>query len=140
MRFVQYGDQVIPVFTVEEAKNRLPLLKPRLKKLRGLWKVLQVEQERLNSFAGELEKSSSHELLETVERLRNELVEKGQEAQEEIQEIYKLGALVKDPATGLIDFYSQQEDSLVFLCWKLDEPDLAWWHDLESGIVGRQPL
>ena len=52
-----------------------------------------------------------------------------------------LGIQLKDYQQGLIDFPSMRDGRVVLLCWKADEGDqLEWWHDVEAGFAGRQPL
>jgi hypothetical protein len=51
-----------------------------------------------------------------------------------------MGVLVKDLEMGLIDFPAQREGQEILLCWRLDEPRIAWWHTLEGGFGARQPL
>jgi len=52
-----------------------------------------------------------------------------------------LGVQLKDYERGLIDFPSMREGHVVLLCWQSGEGDrIEWWHDLESGFSGRQPL
>jgi hypothetical protein len=48
--------------------------------------------------------------------------------------------VVKDLDAGLVDFPSEREGELVLLCWQLGEERVAWWHTLEGGFAGRQPL
>ena len=56
-------------------------------------------------------------------------------------ELESLGVQLKDYARGLIDFPSMREGRVVLLCWQLGEGDeVEWWHDLEAGFAGRQPL
>ena len=55
-------------------------------------------------------------------------------------ELDALGVELKDPVTGLIDFYWKRGDETVYLCWKHGEGDIAHWHDLQSGYGGRQPI
>jgi hypothetical protein len=56
-------------------------------------------------------------------------------------ELEALGVQIKDYARGLIDFPSLRDGNVILLCWQLGEGDqLEWWHDLESGFAGRQPL
>jgi hypothetical protein len=50
------------------------------------------------------------------------------------------GIELKDPERGLIDFYSERGGRVVYLCYLLGEPDLLYWHDLDAGFAGRQPL
>lgn len=52
-----------------------------------------------------------------------------------------LGVQLKDYERGLIDFPTMRDDRVVLLCWQLGEGDrIEWWHDLEAGFAGRQPL
>jgi hypothetical protein len=51
-----------------------------------------------------------------------------------------LGAELKDPRVGLIDFLAQVDGRDVYLCWKLGEDEIAYWHELEAGFAGRQSL
>jgi hypothetical protein len=56
-------------------------------------------------------------------------------------ELDSLGIQLKDFALGLIDFPCMYEGRVVFLCWKLGEGNkIEWWHDVEAGFAGRQPL
>ncbi len=57
-----------------------------------------------------------------------------------VARIQSLGVELKDPALGLIDFPSLREGRVVHLCWRLGEDGINWWHDLDSGFAGRQPL
>jgi hypothetical protein len=52
-----------------------------------------------------------------------------------------LGVQLKDYGRGLIDFPSLREGRVVLLCWQMGEGDrLEWWHEVEAGFAGRQPL
>ena len=56
-------------------------------------------------------------------------------------QLESLGVQLKDYNQGLIDFPSMREGRVVLLCWKADEGDqVEWWHDVESGFAGRQPI
>jgi hypothetical protein len=50
------------------------------------------------------------------------------------------GIEVKDIDSGLIDFPSEREGRAVYLCWRLGEARIAWWHELDTGFAGRQLL
>ena len=47
---------------------------------------------------------------------------------------------LKDPRLGLVDFPSERDGRTVLLCWRLGEPEVQYWHELDSGYAGRQPL
>ncbi len=56
-------------------------------------------------------------------------------------ELETLGVQLKDFERGLIDFPSLRDGRVVLLCWQLGEGDqLEWWHDVDTGFAGRQPL
>ena len=56
-------------------------------------------------------------------------------------ELEALGVQLKDYERGLLDFPSMREGRVVLLCWQLGEGDrIEWWHDLETGFSGRQPI
>lgn len=57
-----------------------------------------------------------------------------------VKGILKMGILVKDIDTGLIDFLAIRDGREVYLCWKHGEEDLAFWHDVNAGYGGRQPI
>jgi len=55
-------------------------------------------------------------------------------------ELEELGVELKDYFTGLIDFRCRMDGRDVYLCWRLGEPEVAHWHELNSGFAGRQKL
>jgi hypothetical protein len=59
---------------------------------------------------------------------------------ETVREIESLGVIVKDFRNGLIDFPHEMDGRIVYLCWKPDEEEIEWWHEIDSGFAGRTPL
>ena len=58
-----------------------------------------------------------------------------------IERIQTMGIVVRDIRSGLIDFPSLREGRVVNLCWRRGEPlEIRWWHEVEAGFGGRQPL
>jgi hypothetical protein len=64
-------------------------------------------------------------------------VEAFQSALAQLQEV---GGALKDLDLGLVDFYGLRGGEVVFLCWKLGEERVRFWHTLDSGYAARQPL
>ena len=58
----------------------------------------------------------------------------------EIAAIHALGVQVKDLAIGLVDFPSERDGHIVYLCWRMDESAIVAWHELDGGYPGRQSL
>ena len=59
---------------------------------------------------------------------------------EAIEHVHSHGCLVKDLDTGLVDFPSLYRGEEVYLCWKLGEPTIEWWHGVEEGFRGRKKI
>lgn len=81
----------------------------------------------------ELKKEIDH----LVGSKRNEFVD---ELGMQISKLEEKGIELKDMDIGLIDFPATRFDEQVYLCWKLGEPEVLYWHDLRSGFKGRRPL
>jgi hypothetical protein len=119
-------------FTREEANALLPQVEPLLRKLRDA-------RDRLTD-------SEAHEVLASAAPA-NGGGEPGRlvgdaflEVRDLLARIEELGIVIRDIDRGLIDFPAIIDDSEVYLCWQLDESEIEYWHDLESGFGGRQPL
>ena len=58
-----------------------------------------------------------------------------------VGELESLGVQLKDFGRGLVDFPSLRDGRVILLCWQLGEGDrIEWWHDVEAGFAGREPL
>ena len=57
-----------------------------------------------------------------------------------IERIRELGVVLKDLDLGLLDFPHERGGRVVFLCWHPPEERVEYWHDLDAGYAGRQPL
>jgi hypothetical protein len=59
---------------------------------------------------------------------------------ETLAKIEQTGCVVKDLDIGLVDFPSVVNDEQVYLCWKLGEERIGYWHRMDEGFAGRKPL
>ena len=57
-----------------------------------------------------------------------------------VEEIQQTGCVIKDLEMGLVDFPSRREGEEIYLCWKLGEKRIVYWHGIEEGYAGRKPL
>jgi len=129
-------------FTPAEANGALPLVEPlaeRLTEARRSLVTLGAELEALQALVagngGSLDPSRVGELQEAVARAAADVAGL-------VQELQDLGVQVKDVDRGLVDFPARhpESDDPVLLCWELGEPEVAHWHELETGFAGRKPL
>lgn len=57
-----------------------------------------------------------------------------------LAELQANGVVLRDLDRGLADFPSLRDGDEIYLCWEEGETEIGYWHDLESGYGGRQPL
>jgi len=122
-------------FTLSEANELIPVVRPKLDRLRRLYEKLGTlrQDARAAASAGESggggmrEGSNYVKLLYEIGRIT--------------AEIGALGVQLKDYSRGLIDFPSLRDGRIVLLCWQLGETDqIEWWHETETGYAGRKPI
>jgi hypothetical protein len=58
----------------------------------------------------------------------------------EVEAMAADGLILRDPASGLIDFPAEIDGEAGFLCWKVGEPEVAFWHPVDTGFAARRPL
>jgi hypothetical protein len=75
-----------------------------------------------------------------VRAIKHDLIARIQEYQSAWNELEDQGLVIKDPRTGLVDFFSRIEGRTVFLCWRFGEDAISHFHELDAGFAGRKPL
>jgi hypothetical protein len=116
-------------FTVGEANATLPLVRAIVRDITELATEIRAQEERLDRLRPDELSRAEAELERAQERM-----------QEYQRELRQLGVELKDYFMGLVDFPSWLNGRPVYLCWRLGEPEVAYWHDLEAGFAGRQKL
>ena len=76
----------------------------------------------------------------SVRALKRELIQKIGAYQEGWTAVEDLGAVLKDPMLGLVDFYGHVEGKAVWLCWRFGEEEIAHYHALDEGFSARKPI
>lgn len=133
----------VRTYTHPEAEELLPMVEPIVERAQGVAAEVRRCEANLRDLLtvyGDAVKEPGHEAHEELKdfvHAREDNLERLREAALELDE---LGIELKDPEIGLIDFYSEVGDEIVFLCWKLGEDRIRYWHTLEGGFAGRQPL
>ena len=126
----------VRLFTTREANAVLPVLRPLLAALADQ----HAEREQMEELLIEVEQDSgrapARDRIELAVQLDTNLAER----KRLFEALARHGIEVKDPAIGLIDFHAQRGAEVVFLCYKLSEPEVAYWHPLDDGYRGRKPL
>ena len=121
-------------FTVQEANELLPSVRAKLERIQRLYARIAEFRESAKAaavaseFGGGMEGGPAYvRALYEVGKLTTDL--------------HDIGVQLKDYSRGLIDFPCVRDDRVVLLCWQLGEGDeIEWWHEVEAGFAGRQPL
>ncbi len=125
-------------FTAEEANNALPYVRRIVEDI-----VTEYDQWRDCIYRYEVlattSKSEEGETEEQVE-LREEVDQIAQRINKLIDELSNVGCVFKGFEGGLVDFYGRSNGRDICLCWKLGEPDVGHWHEVDDGFKGRKPL
>jgi hypothetical protein len=118
------------LFTREDAEAELEDLRVRLPRIARSRAALIRESRRIEvavaSDGGGVEGRDAFESSRTLRR--------------DITELADRGILLRDPESGLVDFPGERDGRQVFLCWRLGEDHVDWWHEEDSGFLGRKPL
>lgn len=121
-------------FTTNEANEALPdVIKKFEYALSQKQEVTKLEQQLQMS----LSTTNSFEEYVTLKQKLNSAVTKFYESVEILE---NTGVVVKSIEQGLLDFPSKRFDEEVWLCWKYGETEIKFWHEKDSGFMGRKPI
>jgi hypothetical protein len=129
--------RVARYFRVDEANERLVSLRPLLEQLRAdRDRVAQLQRE----LARGRETNGSAEHAEQLAEIEDDIREIVRRMQTSVGQIDGWGVTLRDISSGLIDFPALANGRPIWLCWRLGEDDIAWWHESNTGFDSRQAL
>ena len=128
------------IFTVEQANAVLPLVRSIARDLAQLSQEVIERRERLALLSGGRTSAAKDLYSEELVQIEEELEKDSERLHAYVEVLRELGVEPKNGPEGLIDFPAMMDGRLVFLCWKLGEPEVLHWHELEAGFAGRQAL
>lgn len=121
------------LFTLSEANHLIPQLNTRLLSVRQAKTVLARTKDDIRKASAQAQYGGGS----TVGPL---YISSLQQISTNLQAIQEMGVLVKDLEMGLCDFPHLRDGRVVFLCWKLGEQEIKWWHETSTGYKDRCPL
>lgn len=119
------------IFTLEEASALLPDLRQRISEIQRLRESMQNPDFKV-LFQNAWSNGGGKIGIAFFQLLHHLL--------EQIVAIQQKGVILRDIKTGLVDFPARLGNRKIFYCWKIDEDEIRYWHDEESGFAGRQSL
>jgi hypothetical protein len=126
-------------FTVEEARASLPVVRELMEQAQSLRAQIEELQSKLAQTAAKT-LGNGHLSGNGAQQGRLELEQIVAQLEIAVRKIEQTGCLVKDLEVGLADWPHLRDGHEVYLCWRMGEPDIAYWHEIAAGFPGRQPL
>ncbi len=126
------------LFTLAEAERTLPLVRRVVQDLTAEYPAWRAAVARFEVLTG----GARADWGETQELVaaRDAVTAHAEKINRYLQELEAVGCVFKGFEAGLVDFYSLRQDRPIFLCWRLGEERITYWHEIESGFSGRQPI
>lgn len=129
-------------FTVEEADKLIGLLDSTFDRIKRnkqqyLWLQEEISILKLIAECGADEKNPDAIALNEKTRKFKTVA---REIEKDTATIEETGCILRDVDTGLVDFFSIQNGTVVFLCWKKGDESIKYWHSIHDGFAGRQLL
>jgi len=121
------------LFTIEEANALLP-------ELRRLLAQIRRERAVLHRLGPEIKRAGERATEGGGSIFGAQYAAALNRVMADVQEVIGLGIEIKDFDRGLCDFPHLRDGRVVFLCWQNGEESIEWWHEIEGGFAGRQPL
>ena len=128
------------VFTLQEANGMVPALEPLMRRLMGMRQELRQHQQVLDEFRARASRDGGVLPGSSFAEAKTETTRILAEIHEGVQQVETWGCVVKDLDQGLVDFLARRGREQVFLCWRLGEPEIRYWHRLQDGFADRKPL
>lgn len=127
-------------FTLDEANALVPWLEETFQRLANMRREQTDAQSRLDELLEHRGSNGSSSSNETMQQAQGNVDRLARLMEEGFQDILAEGIIVRDVATGLVDFPSQREGREVFLCWIRGEERIDFWHETNRGFAHRQRL
>ncbi len=120
-------------FTLEEARRVLPEVRELMGRSVAAFRLLRELAPRIRPGSGTApQDAGSPAGSEYASRLLD--------LHASLARIQELGCEIKSIEEGLVDFRSLRNGREVYLCWKLGEDDIGFWHEIDAGFAGRRPI
>jgi hypothetical protein len=128
------------LFTPDEANAALDELRPIAERMVERRRRLVGAERRQAELVARIAGNGGDLTPSDIRAAAEEVVEAAEALVECVRQIDEAGVQVKDLDEGLLDFPAKRDDADILLCWKVGEPEVAFWHSVDEGFAGRKPL
>ena len=127
-------------FTLNEANELVPSLQEALERGASLAAQARQIEDELRELARKSSSNGGGTVQQQIRQKRLESDEFDKRIRAILRDVVERGIMVRSVENGLVDFPSWREGREIYLCWVLGEPEIGYWHDIDTGFAGRQPL
>ncbi len=128
-------------FTLEEAESLLPEIEVSLRQAISLKAEYELAEGELQSIGRRVTMMGGVLIdREEIQRHKQQRDRSAEGLKAAIEQIQEFGCVIKDLDVGLIDFTTLYRGEEVYLCWKLGESGISFWHGTHEGFAGRKPI
>jgi hypothetical protein len=128
-----YNRRMAKYFTPDEANHALP-------RVRALVQQIMHARQNIIDARPELWPVLEKGLGNGGSKKAGEMIQECRRVEDGFRDLKDLGVVVKDISIGLVDFPALRAGREILLCWQYDEPEVAYWHELQGGYAGRQKI
>jgi len=125
------------IYSVDQARALVPKLRAILLQLAVQKRRHEGAHARLHALLGS---NGDPRRASEVQRREQEIRDIGEGMQSLLGHLAELGVQVRDLEMGLVDLPGERDGRPVWLCWRLSDPELAFWHATDEGYATRRPL
>lgn len=120
-------------FTLQQANETLKIIRPLMDEVQGMrQKILANQPEAWPAIERSVGNGGNRAL--------SKMVQDFEKLDKLVHRILDTGVQIKDVNLGLLDFSALKDGREVYLCWQYGEDDIAYWHEVDAGFAGRQPI
>lgn len=127
-------------FTVAEAESAIPWMQSAVESMRDASAHAQEAQSQLSALMDSIQSNGRESHGEEWEAQQAAIEESAKTVRAVLDEFSDRGIILRDVQRGLVDFPAMREDREVYLCWLYGETSIEYWHEVDTGFDGRQPL
>jgi len=118
----------------------LPLIRSIVRDIVEDFRTLQEKSLRLRQIQADAGRTGRETQIAMAKPLSDEIAQLTRGINEMVEEVGRLGVEFKGYEEGLADFPTRRGGEIVYLCWKLGEEHIGYWHPLDTGFAGRRPI
>lgn len=133
LNFSLYTHPMSQYFTLQQANESLNIIRPLMDEVQAIReKIMSTQPEAWTAIEKSVGNGGSRAL--------SKIVQDFEKLDILVHQILDTGVLIKDVNIGLLDFPALKDGREVYLCWQYGEGEIAFWHEIEAGYAGRQPI